>query len=139
MLPCLQTKEGGFEKEMRYYETLYLIRPDLEVDDYRRVIEKYNKLIEDNKGVIITIDEWGKRTLAYEVEKFKDGFYVLVRFCGNPDLPEKLLNDFRLDERVLKFIVIKLKDRVNPEDLKRGETAPDSINIEEVKSKHGNK
>ncbi len=106
---------------MRYYETLYLIRPDLEPEEYKKVVEKYSKIVQDKNGVVILIDEWGKRELAYEVQKFKEGFYVLMRFCGGPDLPEELHRNFRLDENVLKFIVIKLKDRVKPEDLKKEE------------------
>ncbi|RLB11675.1 MAG: 30S ribosomal protein S6 [Deltaproteobacteria bacterium] len=125
-------------KYMRYYETLYLIRPDLEPEEYKSVIQKYNKIIEDNEGIITKVEEWGKRELAYEVEKFKDGFYVLVRFCGDADLPEKLQRDFRIDERVLKFIVIKLKDKVNPEELK-GEISDEKSKDEEVKAKDGSK
>ncbi len=126
---------------MKYYETLYLIRPDLEVEDYKGVIEKYNKIIEANNGVIINVNEWGKRSLAYNVERFRDGFYVLVRFCGEPDLPDKLLKDFRLDESVLKYIVVKLKDSVDPEELKQGDTssASEANKKEEVKAKDGSK
>ncbi len=125
-------------KYMRYYETLYLIRPDLEPETYKSVIQKYNKIIEDNKGIITKVEEWGKRALAYEVEKFKDGFYVLIRFCGDADLPEKLQRDFRLDERVLKFIVVKLKDKVNPEELKE-KVSEEKAKDEEVKVKDGGK
>ena len=125
-------------KYMRYYETLYLIRPDLEPETYKSVIQKYNKIIEDNKGIITKVEEWGKRALAYEVEKFKDGFYVLIRFCGDADLPEKLQRDFRLDERVLKFIVVKLKDKVNPEELKEN-VSEEKAKDEEVKVKDGGK
>ena len=125
-------------KYMRYYETLYLIRPDLDPETYKSVVEKYNKIIEENKGIITKVEEWGKKELAYEVEKFKDGFYVLVRFCGDADLPEKLQRDFRLDERVLKFIVIKLKDRVNPEELKQ-DISDEDAKKKEVKAENGSK
>ncbi len=117
---------------------LYIIRPDLESEVYKSVIQKYNKIIEDNKGIITKVEEWGKRSLAYEVEKFKDGFYVLIRFCGNADLPEKLQRDFRFEERVLKFIVVKLRDKVNPEELKE-KVSEEKANDEEVKVKDGGK
>ena len=118
----------------RYYETLYLIRPDLEPEIYKEVIQKFNRIIESNEGIVTEIDEWGKKALAYEVEKFKDGFYVLVRFCGDAELPEKLIREFRLDERVLKFIIVKLKDKVNPDELKKR-----SEEEEEVKVGNGSK
>ena len=62
---------------MRYYETLYLIRPDLEPEEYKAVVEKYNKIIEQNNGVVINVDEWGKKSLAYEVENLKMDFMCL--------------------------------------------------------------
>jgi len=112
---------------MRYYETLYLVRPDLDPEAYKEVIQKYNDIIEKNGGIVVKVDEWGKRDLAYEVRKFKDGFYVLVRFCGNAELPEKLQRNFRIDERVLKFMVVKLKDKVNPDELIKEEPNEEAV------------
>ncbi len=122
-------------KQIRYYETLYLIRPDLEPEAYKSVVEKYNRIIEDNDGVIEKVEEWGKRDLAYEVQKFKNGFYVLVRFYGGPELPDILHRNFRIDENVLKFIVIKLKDKVKPEELQQGE----NLQNQEVRAENGSK
>lgn len=102
---------------MRYYETLYLIKPDLPEDEYKDVLTKFNQLIEKNKGVIVRTEEWGKKTLAYTVKKFDKGFYVLLNFCGEADLISELSNSFGLDERILKFQTIKLKDHADPEEL----------------------
>ena len=103
---------------MRYYETLYLINPDLVVDDYRDVVDKFNSLIEKNNGVIIKLDEWGKKTLAYDVKKFDKGYYVLLNYCGEPDTLTELRRNFKLDERVLKYQTIKLSNNADPEALK---------------------
>jgi small subunit ribosomal protein S6 len=104
--------------DMRLYETLYLINPDLADEDYRSEVEKYNALVEKQKGVVIKTDEWGKRTLAYPVKKFKRGFYVLLQFCGDAGVVDELKRVLRLDERVLKFQTIKLSDHTDPEALK---------------------
>ena len=103
---------------MRYYETLYLINPNLANDDYKEVVTKFNDLIEAKKGVVTKTDEWGKKTLAYLVKKFDKGFYVLLQYCGEAAIAGDLQRELRLDDRILKFQTIKLGDDVDPEELK---------------------
>jgi small subunit ribosomal protein S6 len=111
---------------MRLYETLYLINPDLADEDYRGVVDKFNNLIDKNKGVLIKVDEWGKKTLAYDVKKFDKGSYVLLNYCGEPDLISELRRDFKLDDRVLKYQTIKLSDKADPEALKAKDVKTDA-------------
>jgi small subunit ribosomal protein S6 len=103
---------------MRYYETLYLINPNLADEDYRGVISKFNDLVEKNNGVITSVDEWGKKALAYNVKKFHSGYYVLLQYCGEPDVTQQLQRNFRLDDRILKFQTVKLSDVADPDALK---------------------
>jgi small subunit ribosomal protein S6 len=103
---------------MRYYETLCLINPNLADDDYKGVLDKFKNIIEKNKGVIIKVDDWGKKTLAYQVRKFDQGNYVLLEYCGDPGIISELQRDLRLDDRILKFQTVKLSDHVDPEALK---------------------
>lgn len=122
---------------MRYYETLYLINPNLADEDYKDVVTKFNDLVEKNKGVIVKIDEWGKKTLAYEVKKFDKGYYVLLNYCGEPDLITALKREFNLDERILKYQTIKLSDSADPEKLKQdAEVVREKVG-EEVTLKEG--
>lgn len=103
---------------MRYYETLYIINPDLADDEYRDVVAKINTFVEKEKGVVTKVEEWGKRTLAYEVKKFDKGSYVLLQYCGESGIVEQLKREMTLDDRVLKFQTIKLSDNADPEALK---------------------
>ena len=103
---------------MRYYETLYIINPELVDEDYGDVVAKFNGLIEKNNGVMIKVDEWGKKNLAYEVKKFDKGCYVLLQYCGEPHIITELKREFKLDERVIKYQTIKLSDTADPEALK---------------------
>jgi len=103
---------------MRYYETLYIINPDLADDEYRDVVAKMNTFVEKEKGVVTKVEEWGKRTLAYEVKKFDKGSYVLLQYCGGSGIVEQLKREMTLDDRVLKFQTIKLSDNADPEALK---------------------
>ena len=102
---------------MNYYETLYLINPNLPDEEYRDIVGKYNDLVEKNKGVIVNIDEWGKKTLAYVVKKFDKGYYVLLQYCGIGSIIGEVERNMLLDERILKFQTIKLADNSNPEEL----------------------
>jgi small subunit ribosomal protein S6 len=103
---------------MRYYETLYIINPDLADDEYQDVVAKMSNLVEKEKGVVTKVEEWGKRTLAYEVKKFDKGSYVLLQYCGESGIVEQLKREMSLDDRVIKYQTIKLSDHADPEALK---------------------
>jgi len=104
---------------MRYYETLFLLNPNLADEDYKALVDKFLGLVEKHKGVLINVDEWGKKPLAYDVKKFNRGYYVLMRYCGGSQIVSELNREFRLDERVLKYQSVKLSDQADPEALKR--------------------
>ena len=104
---------------MRYYETLYLLSPELSEDEYKDVIKKFNGIIEKNKGVVIKVDEWGLRELAYRVRKFDKGYYILLQYCGEPGITHEVERDMRLDDRVMKYQTVKLSDKADPDALKK--------------------
>ncbi len=103
---------------MHFYETLYLANPNLPEDEYKGLVAKYASTVEKNKGVIIEVAEWGKKTLAYPVKKSQTGFYVLLQYCGDAAVVNGLQHEMRLDERVLKFQTVKLRDNADPEKVK---------------------
>lgn len=102
---------------MRRYETLYIVSPNLADEDYKEAITKFNSLIEKQKGIIVKVQEWGKQRLAYEVKKFDKGSYVLMDYCGEPEITAELERDLKLDDRVLMYQTIKLADRVDHQEL----------------------
>jgi small subunit ribosomal protein S6 len=118
-------------KRMRYYETLYIINPNLAEEDYRAVVAKFTDAVEKNKGVVTKVDEWGKKTLAYDIKKFDKGFYVLLQFCGEAGLTAELKRELGLDDRVLKYQTIKLSDNADLEKLK---PKPDPSEVESVEA-----
>ena len=65
---------------MREYEAVYIIKPNFEDEKYPEIIEKYTALIQNNGGEIVSVEPWGKKRLAYEIEKLREGYYVLTRF-----------------------------------------------------------
>ena len=122
---------------MKHYETLYIVNPDLDEEDYKAVVGKFKDLVEKEKGVIVKLDEWGKQRLAYMIKKVDQGVYVLMDYCGGPGITAELERDLKLDDRVLKYQTVKLADEVDPEALvhkeeeAKEETAPTEVQAEE--------
>jgi len=115
----ISEKERGpeGEKNMRYYETLYIVNPDLAEDTNKEVIQKFNDLIEKQKGIVVNVNEWGKQKLAYVVKKFRTGLYVQLTYCGESGISAEIERDLKLDDRVIKFQTVKLEDNVDPQTL----------------------
>jgi small subunit ribosomal protein S6 len=102
---------------MRHYETIYIINPNLSDEEYREVVEKFNALIDKQKGVVIKTQDWGKQRMAYEIKKSIYGYYVLVDFCSDQGVVAELERGLKLDDRILKYQTVKLADRADPQEL----------------------
>jgi small subunit ribosomal protein S6 len=102
---------------MRHYEIIYIINPNQSDDEFNEIVEKFNNLIVNQKGVIIKTQKWGKQRLAYTVKKFNNGFYVLVDFCANPGVTTELERNLNLDDRIIKYQTVKLADKADPQEL----------------------
>lgn len=92
---------------MRKYETVFILHPSLDEEAVKANIEKFKGVIENGGGVVDNVDFWGKRKLAYEIEKVNEGYYTLVNFSGNPDLPKELDRIFRITDGVIRHIIVK--------------------------------
>lgn len=92
---------------MNQYEVLYVITPELDDEANQSVQDKFAKIITDNGGEIEKTDVWGKRRLAYAIDYKTEGFYVLVNFSANPELPRELERNLRNDERVMRYMVTR--------------------------------
>ena len=122
---------------MRRYETICIVNPNLDADSLKEVVGKFSGLIQKLKGYLFEVNEWGKRKLAYEVKRFDKGYYVVLDFCGLPEVVRELERSLKLDDRILKYITVKIGEDVDPEDLvgkgqekkdKREETHKESTN-----------
>ncbi len=95
---------------MRKYEAIFILRPSIEEDKRVEEIEKYKSIIAAD-GEIEKVEEWGNRKLAYEIEKIRDGYYVLVTFKANPTLPKELERNFKISDEVIRYIIVNLEDK----------------------------
>ncbi len=96
---------------MNYYENTVIIEPTLSEDDIEAVSEKIKKVITDGGGEILKEERWGKRKLAYELNKRTQGYYILYTFKAPPAVISKLENFFLVYDPVFKFMVIKLEKK----------------------------
>lgn len=96
---------------MRDYETLYIIKPDVEAERIPAVVEKFKQLVLDNGGEIVKVEEWGKRRLAYEVQKIREGYYVLMNFKSSTAASQELERIFKITDEILRYLVIRLDEQ----------------------------
>jgi len=95
---------------MRKYESLFVLKPNLEEEKRKELIEKFTNVIASN-GEVVKVDEWGNRKLAYEIDKLREGYYVLVDFKAAPELPSELERNFRISDEVIRFVVVNREEK----------------------------
>ena len=90
-----------------YYETMYILRPDIAEDEVINHINKYNKLLEEQGGEIIDSQMRGKRRLAYQISKHREGIYVQLSHKGDGQHIFKIEKAMRLSEDVIRYLTVK--------------------------------
>ncbi len=91
---------------MNKYESVIIINPNVEETALKELIERFQNLI-NTDGKVEKVNELGKKKLAYEVKKNKEGYYVVYDFEANPGLIAELERNYRITDEVIKFIVVK--------------------------------
>ncbi|GBF11539.1 30S ribosomal protein S6 [Tepidibacillus infernus] len=92
---------------MRKYEVMYVLRPDLEQEATKELVEKFQSLITNNGGEIEKQEEMGKRRLAYEIKGYHEGYYVLVNFQSEPSVVAELDRVLKITDGVIRFLIVK--------------------------------
>ena len=86
------------------YEVLYVIDPTLGEEGIAALVEKFKALVESN-GTLTSIDEWGKRRLAYPINDLMEGYYVLMTFDAKPEFPAELDRVFKITEGIMRSLI----------------------------------
>ena len=94
---------------MNKYESVVIISPVVEEEGIKSLITKFSELI-NTQGKVESVEEMGKRKLAYEVKKNKEGYYILFNFEAKPELIAELERNYRITDEVIKFIVVRKED-----------------------------
>lgn len=102
---------------MNTYETVFIVRPDLQQEELEKELEFYKNNIEQNGGRIIKVEPWGKVAMAYSIENYSEGYYYLIQFESEHTYPDELTIRFRYNENVLRFVIVAIdekKFKLNP-------------------------
>ncbi|NLD46751.1 MAG: 30S ribosomal protein S6 [Clostridiaceae bacterium] len=94
---------------LKKYETIFITSPELSEEDTKNLIEKIKGLIETS-AQLDSIDEWGKRKLAYPINDFNEGYYVLINFSSEPDFPHELERVYKITDGIIKDMIIKKEE-----------------------------
>lgn len=95
---------------MRDYELVVIISPEVTDEEVPITLEKMNQFITDRGGSITEVNQWGRRKLAYPIENFMEGNYVLTQFKMEPKQTAELEASLRLSEEILRHLLVRLSD-----------------------------
>lgn len=96
---------------MRPYEVLFIIKPELDEEQTEQTITKFTDLIANEGGEVVKVDKWGKRRLAYEIDKkWREGFYTLVHFNSQPEVVTELDRVMKLTDGILRHMVTRIEE-----------------------------
>lgn len=91
------------------YEITYIIKPDVDEDTKKSLVDRYDKVVTSNGGSMVESKDWGKRRFAYEIEKYREGVYHIMTFTADD---AKAVNEFgrlsRIDNHILRSMTVKL-------------------------------
>ena len=92
---------------MNKYELAVVVNAKIEDDDRVATVEKVKEYITKFGGTITNVDEWGKKRLAYDIQKMREGFYYFIQFDANADVPAQLEENVRIMDNVLRFLCVR--------------------------------
>lgn len=91
---------------MRKYEVIYILRPELDQEAVQALVEKFQAIITAG-GEVEKLDVWGKRRLAYEIEKLREGHYVLVNFNASSETIAELDRVLKITDEVIRYLIVR--------------------------------
>ena len=95
---------------MRHYETIFIASPTLTDEQADELVKQYEGIIAEQGGELLKTDKWGRKKLAYEVQKFSEGYYTLFEMNAGPTLVAELERRFRNNDAVIKYMSVRLDE-----------------------------
>lgn len=102
---------------MNLYEIMFIVNPDIGEDEREKLISRLKNTISKNKGDIIRLDDMGIKSLAYKIQKKFRGHYFLIYLEGPGAMVSEVERFFKLDENIVRFVIVKLEKGVTRQDL----------------------
>ncbi len=104
---------------MRRYETILIAHVDLSEDELSSIIASYGAIVTGQKGILVKVERWGKRRLAYMIKKQARGFYILIDYAGESAAVNELERNLKINDKILKFMTVLKDDAVDPAALEK--------------------
>ncbi len=123
----------------RNYEMISILNPELTEENIKSSIQKTEKIIDKFKGELFSVDEWGKKRLAYPIQKFAEGYYFQFNFTGPNEMIQELNRVLRINEQTLRFQIIKVENAPEVDEENTQETEEIKEDEEKVKQAEGAK
>ncbi len=92
---------------MTKYELCFVVNAKIEDEERAATVAKVQALIERFGGAITNVDEWGKKKLAYEIQKMKEGFYYFIQFNAETSAPKEIESRIRIMDNVIRYLIVK--------------------------------
>lgn len=102
---------------MRRYESVWVVNGDLADEEVKATIDKFSRILTANEGTLVGMEEWGRKKLAFKIQGTTRGYYVLVDYAGTPATVKELERNYRIDDRIIRYLTSKKSDKVNLEAL----------------------
>jgi small subunit ribosomal protein S6 len=106
---------------MRIYENLFIVKPDATEEEIDHLVETMSKSVTTNGGTIDKVDKWGKRRLAYRIEKHREGSYILMQFTAEPSTVKEFERRLRVQDSVMKFLTVRIDETLKRLDKRKKE------------------
>ncbi len=95
---------------MRIYEELFIVKPDAPEEEVDQFVEQLQTHLTTAGATVDKVEKWGKRRLAYRVEKYREGTYVLMQFTGGPEVVKEFERRLRVPDSVMKFLTVRIDE-----------------------------
>jgi small subunit ribosomal protein S6 len=95
---------------MRIYEELFIAKPDAPEEEVDQFVEQLRGQLTNAGGTVDKVEKWGKRRLAYKVDKYREGAYVLLQFSAGPETVKELERRLRVSDLVIKFLTVRIDE-----------------------------
>jgi small subunit ribosomal protein S6 len=106
---------------MRIYENLFIVKPDATEEEVDHLVDQMSKSVTTAGGTIDKVDRWGKRRLAYRIEKHREGNYVLIQFSAEPATVKEFERRLRVQDSVIKFLTVRIDETLKRLDKRKKE------------------
>jgi small subunit ribosomal protein S6 len=113
----------------REYETIYIMRPDIDAESAEKVGSRVSEVVDREKGKLTKVELWGRRRLAYDIAKHRRGIYVYVKYLGDGKTVSEVERNLRLSDGVLKYQTVLLRNNV---EVDKVEIGADDVKFERV-------